>query len=317
VISYQYYSDLDGTFETSSDYVSPGGKDYSFDLHSGDLDWEIWVGVLPYYKGNLTDTVSALRRYFNKNHEYRTCGYALPEAFLQIHEGYDVETMEEHNEIIEQRTNGYSAWTPFSSAPSTRIYFDSPVGGLSIEQGYADLSAGVADFTYTNVHGGESNNGQIMDIPWVENNPVKTAFFFTTGCNGGNLDYADNILTSILYSPTSMVVITQGTTYTTTALYGNAEGSYGHNMASALDSGKNVGQSFLTHVNVPTLDPPDDPAYWEYQFAPRIILGDPTLTRLTGCESNAGGVSDDGAGSESGSGGCFISTAAYGSSTIE
>jgi len=310
VISYQYYSDLDGSFEKSSGYVSPGGKDYSFDLHSGDLDWEIWVGVLPCYKGNLTDTVSALKRYFEKNHKYRTCGYDLPEAFLQIHEGYKIESMEEHNKIIEQRTNGYAAWTPFTNEQTTLLYFDSPLAGLSIAQGYEDLSEGLADITYTNVHGGVTNNGQIMNSTWMQNNPVKTAFFFTTGCDGGNLDYADNILTSILYSPSSMVVLAQGDTYIATALYGNAEGSFGHNVATAIDSGKNIGRSFLTHVNVPTLEPNSDPAYWEYQYAPRIILGDPTLTRLTDCEAppvnnggNGGGNSGGTSGVSGGGGG--------------
>jgi hypothetical protein len=38
VVSFQYYSDLDGVFESSPEYVSPGGNAYSYDLHSGDMD---------------------------------------------------------------------------------------------------------------------------------------------------------------------------------------------------------------------------------------------------------------------------------------
>jgi hypothetical protein len=288
VISYQYYSDLDGIFETSAGYVSPGGKGYSFDVHSGNLDWEIWVGVLPYYKGNLADTVSALKRYFKKNHEYRTCGYDLPEAFLHISEIYTAKTIEEHNDLLDALQDGDIAWTPFSNAPSARIYFESSSEGLTVAQGYADLSAGLADFTNIHTHGTPSSNGQI-DISWVENNPVKTAFFTTTGCSVGNLDYVDNFLTSILYSPTSMVVVAQGSTYVVSCfMSSNVEGFYGHNIAAALESGKNFGQSFLTHINVPQYYPLDIVPgwnFWDYDYAPRVILGDPTLTRLTDCEA--------------------------------
>ena len=300
VISYQYYSDLDGIFETSAGYVSPGGKDYSFDVHSGNLEWEIWVGVLPYYKDNLTDTVSALKRYFKKNHEYRTCNYTLPEAFLHISEIYTAATVEEHNDLLYELEDGDNAWTPFSNASSARIYFKSPSQGLTVAQGYADLSAGLADFTNIHTHGTPSSNGQI-DISWVENNPVKTAFFTTTGCSVGNLDYVDNFLTSILYSPTSMVVVAQGSTYTVPCnMPSNVEGFYGHNIAAALDSGKNFGQSFKTHINVPLFYPFNsiELGFWDYYYAPRIILGDPTLTRLTDCEPppNNGGESEGGGG---------------------
>ena len=57
-ISFQYYSDLDGTFAKSASYSSPGGFESSYDLHSGDVDWEIWVGVLPYFHDSLSDIKS-------------------------------------------------------------------------------------------------------------------------------------------------------------------------------------------------------------------------------------------------------------------
>jgi hypothetical protein len=68
----------------------------------------------------------------------------------------------------------------------------------------------------------------------------------------------------------------------------NVEGFYGHNIAAALESGKNFGQSFLTHINVPQYYPLDIVPgwnFWDYDYAPRVILGDPTLTRLTDCEA--------------------------------
>lgn len=69
-ISFQYYADLDGVFGQSVAYVSPGGHQYSYDLHSGMVGWDIWVGVLPAYKGDVLQTTAAINRYLDKNHSY-------------------------------------------------------------------------------------------------------------------------------------------------------------------------------------------------------------------------------------------------------
>ncbi|HEV8364211.1 MAG TPA: hypothetical protein VGQ52_11890 [Gemmatimonadaceae bacterium] len=43
-----------------ANYQSPGGKQYSYDRHTGNTAWEIWVGVLPTYQGDLARTEQAL-----------------------------------------------------------------------------------------------------------------------------------------------------------------------------------------------------------------------------------------------------------------
>ena len=276
VISYQYYADLDGTFSASAGYVSPGGNTYSYDTHSGDVDWEIWVGVLPHYKGDLTETVNALKRYFAKNHDFRTGSYTLPKAYLEIDEHFTATTIAEHNTHLADMQNGTYSWTPFSNATNARLYFDSPPGGLSVAQGYEDLKAGLADFTVTGVHGNHYTNGDI-DVFWVESNPVKTAFFWSDGCSVGNLDYTENFLTEVLYNPNSMVVVAKGTTNDSGGLGTNQDGFFGHNIATALDSGKNFGEAILSHVNVPLQYPWSEDR--ELHYATPVFLGDPSLTR--------------------------------------
>src|SRR5262245_49864076 len=44
VISFQYYADLDGFFSRSAGYASPNRHPYSYDVHAGKYDWEIWIG---------------------------------------------------------------------------------------------------------------------------------------------------------------------------------------------------------------------------------------------------------------------------------
>src|SRR6266571_7168127 len=66
VISFQYYADVNGDFTVSPGYN--GAHPYSYDEHGGDMNWELWIGVLPVYKGSTPATIDALQRYFAKNH---------------------------------------------------------------------------------------------------------------------------------------------------------------------------------------------------------------------------------------------------------
>jgi len=278
VISFQYYADLDGTFSKSATYSSPGGHQYSYDQHSGNVNWEIWVGVLPLYKRDLKRTTAAVNRYLAKNHAYRIGKLPHPNVFLEVNENAVVKTMADHNLIMAGMRSGPYSWTPYSNSAGARLYFDSPPGGLSVQQGYADLRAGVADFTVTDTHGSWAAGGQLT-ISAVESAPVGTAFFWSNGCAVGDLDHADNFLTSVLYSQTSDVLIAKGTTNNSGGMGNNGNGFFGHNIATALTSGASFGGAVLGHVNVPLVPP------WsgdrEFHFATVVVLGDPTLLRLS------------------------------------
>lgn len=191
VISYQFYADLDGSFTASPGYHSPEGRTYSYDQHGGNVDWELWVGVLPIYQGSVSDTEAALVRYFDKNHAYRTGADPLPRAFIQVSEHFTATTSAEHENLLTAMRSGTYSWQPFSLESSARIYFNSPPGGLSVDQGYAALSGGEADFFVGDSHGSPNEHGKLT-ISWVESNPVKTVFFWSNGCAVGNLDYSAN-----------------------------------------------------------------------------------------------------------------------------
>lgn len=278
VISFQYYADLDGAFTKSPTYSSPGGHQHSYDGHGGKVDWEIWVGVLPRYKGDLERTAAAVRRYCDRNHAYRSGTSTHLNAFLQVNEHATASTITDHDSTMAAMHSGPYSWTPYSNSAGAHLYFNSPPGGLSVQQGYADLRAGVADFTVTDTHGSWAASGQLT-IAAVESSPVRTVFFWSNGCATGNLDHPDNLLTSVLYSPTSDVLVAKGTTNDSGGMGNNGNGFFGHNIATALASGASFGDAVLGHVNVPLIPP------WsgdrEYHFASAVILGDPTLLRLT------------------------------------
>jgi hypothetical protein len=273
-ISYQFYTDLNGSFGQSPTYTSPGGQTYSYDLHSGDLNWEIWVGVLPLYKGDPALTIEAINRYFQKNHAFRTGGYSLPRALLLINEHRTATTAAEHTNAMNDMISGQSAWTPFSNNPTAQFYFNSSTAGLTVNQGYTALSSGTADFTVGDAHGYWGGHG-LLDIAWAESNPIQTIFFWSNGCAVGNLDQPDNFLTSVLYSPTSLVLLAKGTTNDSGGMGTNSDGFFGHNIATTLSSGTSLGDSVLAHVNVPLINPWSSSR--EFHYATTIILGDPSL----------------------------------------
>lgn len=276
VISFQYYADLNGTFSKSPTYTSPGGHVYSYDLHSGDVGWEIWVGVLPRYKGDLEQTTAAINRYFAKNHDFRTRRLLRPNVFLQISEHFHATTMEEHNLFMDAMSSGTYSWTPYSNAEGALLYFDSPLGGLSVDQGYTDMQNGVADFTVADTHGSWGASGELT-IALVETNPVQTLFFWGNGCAIGDLDHADNFLTSVLYSPTSNVLIAKGTSNNSGGMGNNSNGFFGHNIATALAAKEAFGDAIIGHINVPLIAPWSDSR--EFHFSTVVVLGDPTLRR--------------------------------------
>jgi hypothetical protein len=275
VISFQYYADLDGEFGRSAGYSSSGGHESSYDLHTGEVDWEIWIGVLPLYQHDRQLTVAALERYFEKNHAYRMGQYDIPRRFLQINEHHSARSSAEHVEILEQMRSGTYAWTPFSLDPEALLYFDSVVEGFSVEAGYAQLSAGAADFTVGDAHGSWAGHGRI-DIQWVESQPVNTVFFWSNGCAVGDLDQAQNFITAAVYSSTSRILVGKGTTSNSGGMGTNEEGFFGHNIASSMAAGSSFGDAILQHVNVPLIYPWSDSR--EFHFATVVVIGDPTLT---------------------------------------
>lgn len=274
VISFQYYCDLDGEFSTSPGYSSYGNYEYSYDLHTGDVDWEIWCSILPYYKGDLNITIEAINRYFDKNHEFRVGNYNYQSNFLQIDEHKHADSIEKHNQMLGYMESGTYAWTPLCTSNNAQLYFDTAFNGLSLEEGYNVLSEGIASFTNHSAHGWIGASGD-LSIEWVETNPVKTSFFWSGGCSVGNLDYDDLWLRSIVYSPTSDVLFAYGSTNSSGGLGTNENGPFGKNLSTQLSLGENFGNSILSHINVPLISGFIESR--EFHYAQPVIIGDPTL----------------------------------------
>jgi hypothetical protein len=274
-ISYQFYADLDGTFGTSVGYASPGGHPYSFDLHEGDVDWEIWVGVLPLYEGDYAASSDALNRYFAKNHAYRAGYVTLPRRLVEVTEHFSATTTTEFTTILNNLRSGPYSWTPWSASSDAEFFFNSVSPSLSAADGYDALRNSHGDFFVGDAHGTWDRHGQI-DVAWVRENPIGTFFFWSNGCAVGDLDHAGNFLTSMLYSPTSMVVVAKGTTNDSGGMGTNADGFFGHNIATSMSQGSSIGDALVHHVNVPLIWP------WstsrEFHVATSILLGDPTLS---------------------------------------
>ena len=270
-ISYQFYSDLDGNFSASSGYSSPGGHEFSYDVHDGAVDWEIWIGVLP-RQGDLAASAASIIAYFAKNHAYRVGANPLPRRFLQVSELTRATTPAEEDVWLQGLRE---EWAPWSDAPDALNYFDRPSGVLGVWDGYTSLTTGVADFFHGAAHGWPGGHGRLT-IAWVRSNAIRVTFFWSDGCSVANLDVTPNLMTEILYSPSSLVVAGKGTTNNSGGLGTNEDGPFGSNIARRMDHGENLGQAVVYHVNVPLL--PGWVANREFLFGTLVLLGDPTLT---------------------------------------
>jgi len=99
-----YYADLDGLWEDKD-------SDGIFDIHTGNIAPEIWVGRLKPPLSSLSveecveEQVNSLRTYFTKNHIYRMGGLSLPyRALLYMDNMREVEEVAEIEAIWENYT---------------------------------------------------------------------------------------------------------------------------------------------------------------------------------------------------------------------
>lgn len=274
VLSLQYYEDLDGSFSRSGGYISPAGHPYSFDLHSGAAGWEIAIGVLPRYGATPAEAVQNLIRYFDKHHAYVSNGSSLPRRFLQVSEFYSATTAAEYATFRGWLVDGQYAWTPFSTSPQAMFYFNAPGQGLNVAQGYAQLSAGAADFAVLDAHGYWGASGQFT-IARLKTEGIRSYFLWSNGCAVGNLDQPVNWLSESIYASSSMALVAKGTTNDSGGMGTNSEGFFGHNAATALNNGMTFGAALRAHVNVPLIFPWSDSR--EFHTGTSIVLGDPTL----------------------------------------
>jgi len=274
--SYEYYTDLDGDFTATPDYMSPGGHAYSYNQHTGDTEWEIWVGLLPRDTDTQT-TIDGLNRYFSKNHAYRNGQLPLTAAYLGVSHEYKSQTTIEYNKYMGYMHTGYDSWKPFSNADNARIYFDSIDPALSVEQAYVDMSAGLADVVVQYGHGNNENTGSIT-FEWLDQNPLRVAFLASGGCYTAYPDGEANILTRILYHPNSSVVVSQGATSSPGGRGSQTvDGSYGDNIAGVLATGGRFGEAYLDYINKPTYMALPDNELGNVLHFVLALIGDPTL----------------------------------------
>ena len=274
----QYYMDLDGEFIQSEEYQPANGKEPCgepiFNIHRGKTDWEIWVSILPPFHGDRDQTLSALIRYFEKNHAYRSGQLQLPRTYLHIN-GYDVPTEEEFQTMQQALHEGIYNWTPLARTGDPLIFFDYRPEGLTEAAGYQALAEAKAEFTIVHAHGHRGAVGQLT-LPWIEENPLSTFFFMAYSCHGGDLDTKHVILNSILYDPQSLVLMAAGNTHKGSNLGENEHGPDATNLASDLVEGKSIGQAILNHVNVPFTG--NSKMYPDLILSTKVFLGDLTLT---------------------------------------
>jgi hypothetical protein len=279
VVTTQYYEDLDGSFSRSATLKYPK-HEYSFDVHDGNVGWEIWVAVLPRFGGGaVASSVAAINRYLDRNHAFRAGDLTLPKSILIISELNPASTKTNYTSIRRALLTGEYAWTPLSAAHDARLFIDSQDPPMSVDQGYEALTEGVADITVLAAHGTWAASGK-LDIDWLNAHDVKTLVLWSDACATAAPDRPDNFMDTAIYSPTSLVLVAKGAANDASGMGTNKNGYYGHNIATAIAGGGDLGEAVLAHVGVPLIWPWSDAR--EYLLATPVLLGDPTIRLRSG-----------------------------------
>lgn len=285
-ISFQYYRDLDGEFSVSD--APPTEHLLLLDGHSGSVDSEIWVSVLPFYL-SIDETIEAIRAYFDRNHDYR-CGLSsFGSGLLVLNEHHSADTIEGYEAQIETLRSGQYAWTPLSLRLSSEHfvpYEGTTVDGIGVTYGYEQrLTSSDFNLALFQAHGSVHQVGS-LHTSWLETHTIGSPFIMSFGCNTGNLNHTTNFVSSAFYQTDSEIVLAFGQTELSGGLGSNSDGFYGSNLASSLDSGATFGQAFVSHINGQFVDPYDN--NWEWQMSTAAFWGDLTLRlqehMATSCE---------------------------------
>lgn len=275
--SYQYYEDLDGDFQIRD------MSQWLYDNHTGDVESEIWVSVLPPLASN-TETISAIQRYFLKNHRYRIGLDRTAAGFLTPIVGSRIETEEMYDYQVDYVLGlipGSYKWSygPLISRGNIFIAPDNllndPVNFPGPNQVfYQEIQTGNYDIYSGTGHGSAYRSGP-LDRKYLNNNIINVTFWFEGGCSTVDLDVVPSFGVTALYSETSKVLIFKGATMPQGGLGGSENGYYQLVVGTALVNGKSIGDAILEHRSEPMSE-----AYAsqrEYFAAQYILLGDGTL----------------------------------------
>lgn len=279
--SYQYYEDLDGDFQLQD------ASQWLYDGHSGDVETEIWISVLPPLATD-ADTISAIQRYFLKNHLYRigldrpAAGYLHPIIGSQ----FDTEELYNHqvNYILGLEPGSYQySWGPLTSRGNVLVapnnLLNDPVNFPgSDEVFYQEIQTGDYDVLISSAHGsayGIGSNGYWYDRNYLNSNVIDVTFWFEGGCATGNLDVVPSFGVTALYSETSSILAYRGATMPQGGLGCSSNGCGKLVIGTALSNGKTIGEAILEHRSVPLAE--NYASQREYFTAQHILLGDGTL----------------------------------------
>jgi hypothetical protein len=272
-VSLEFYQDLDGYFDQV--HVEEFRHSYTYDSHTGKIDNEIWVGVLPFVWDSST-TIAGINRYFAKNHWYRQ-GIGLPaKGYLDPVRGSKIDTPELYSYQIDLIINSSYGWGALIKRGNVGIF---PDNSLNDTVKYPDaryawevaMLSNDYDFATFGFHGDGSID---IDADWVKSHRTTPTFMRDATCSYANIDYYDNLDTALLYADNNAVLV-MGATGPQGGLGQNIDGDYRRNMAQDLAAGKSFGEAYLNHTNAEYVGCcKEQKEYFGAQF---IFLGDPTL----------------------------------------
>ena len=248
-----FYMDLDGIWEDNKTYYNYNGL---YDTHTGNTDAEIWVGRIDAMTINGGDLTS-YQNYFDKNHDYRTGGLAIPSRSMlyvdddwinssysilnHVERAYDIINFS--NDVFGTNAIDYLNKLTWGFEWVTMIVHSSP-----------ELHQFRVDGVYTNVY-----QGEIRDIH------PKGLFYNLIACSAGRYVEENYIAGRYLFDTDNGLAV-----FASTKVGGMFDADI---LMQTVGSGENLGNAFKQWFNIKGKTDID----WYYGMH---LLGDPTLEIL-------------------------------------
>lgn len=279
-VSYQYYEDLDGEFRLQD------ANTWLYDEHTGDVESEIWVSVLPPLATD-TESIAAIRFYFKKNHDFRVNQYRPEAGYLHTDANRRWDTEEQYRNQVDYilgRVPGYSyMWGDLTSRGNILVglnnLLNDPVNFPGSDEVFYDaIQTGQYDVLVSIAHGspyGIGSGQYWYGRDYLQSFAINVTFWFESACSTANLDIVPSFAVVALYSQTSRVLAYVGKTQDVGYLGQTASGDSRFVIGNALANGKAIGGAVLMHRSQPLVDYPA--IQREYHASHHILLGDGTL----------------------------------------
>ncbi len=253
-ISDYFYADIDNNCLYNNQYGF-----YDFETCAFGPSWyeKTWVARIK--PNNKTDQITALIKYFDKNHRYRTGQLTYDKKFLYyntVAKGSELDDSQIDNYINDEMNKGVFPGTLYSLSNSSLLIAKSDTNPLEIDSRYLTELSKKYEWVRLNNHGSSNLHEYNITSNSIFDMKPKALFYQLESCLLGQFDQADYMAASYVFSDGDGLLALADTAVVANFNYNEEDSKYmfllsrGVNFAEAM---RNKISLYNTWIGDPTL----------------------------------------------------------------